>query len=467
MKKIILIYALLVNLYLFADCAAQPITIEVRTEGYGTIYKTTGDTNFNGAAVWNGQDWIVNSTWAHKYFIVVESGNRLKDINYVDLRNINSSVIDTLNYNIICIPYEYFHEAKNGGKYYYNALEYIIEDKTTLLKTVLRSQGNGNGINSSYFNIYIEDDVDLSLKPYQITAIRNDPQWFTYSNMSMEEVLIQSSLSDSLTGSFPTTNGWYFLDIGGGGDLGPAGIGKSYIFHTDSLTGKSNINDLESSYPIDFGLRFMDTHGDVHELDFLPKLLCETYIPTDTINSAGSSGGTIKFQVKTVLSWTAESDQPWLTIDPTSGTGDAEITITAEPNTTPNERTAHVTITIGGTAVQTIAITQPGATVGIEDDLMKPGTFELYQNYPNPFNPTTKIKFTIASVETPYMASLQHVTLEIYDVLGREVATLVDEVKPAGYYEVTFDAKSLPSGIYFYNLTAGSFSQTKKLIFLK
>ncbi|MFH1194954.1 MAG: T9SS type A sorting domain-containing protein [bacterium] len=93
--------------------------------------------------------------------------------------------------------------------------------------------------------------------------------------------------------------------------------------------------------------------------------------------------------------------------------------------------------------------------------------FSLEQNYPNPFNPTTSIKYSIASVETPYMASLQHVTLKVYDVLGREVATLVNEKKAAGKYEIEFNASHLASGVYIVKLTAGELTQSKKILLMK
>jgi hypothetical protein len=88
-----------------------------------------------------------------------------------------------------------------------------------------------------------------------------------------------------------------------------------------------------------------------------------------------------------------------------------------------------------------------------------PEKFELSQNYPNPFNPSTSIKYQIA-VSSP-------VSIKIYDVLGNEVATLLNGVKPAGNYEVTFDASSLSSGTYFYRLQAGSFVETKKMLLIK
>ncbi|MCG6913541.1 PQQ-dependent sugar dehydrogenase [bacterium BMS3Abin03] len=101
-----------------------------------------------------------------------------------------------------------------------------------------------------------------------------------------------------------------------------------------------------------------------------------------------------------------------------------------------------------------------------------PVTFKLYQNYPNPFNPTTKIKYTIAPPnlskgETVGTSFMKFVKLKIFDILGNEVATLVNEEKQAGSYEVEFNASKLSSGVYLYRLQAGDLIQTKKLILLK
>ena len=88
-----------------------------------------------------------------------------------------------------------------------------------------------------------------------------------------------------------------------------------------------------------------------------------------------------------------------------------------------------------------------------------PTAFKLLQNYPNPFNPSTKIKYLVNS--------LQKVILKVYDLLGREIATLVDEEKPAGTYVLTWNAANLPSGVYFYQLKAGNYIETKKMVLLK
>ena len=99
-----------------------------------------------------------------------------------------------------------------------------------------------------------------------------------------------------------------------------------------------------------------------------------------------------------------------------------------------------------------------GAT-DVENEKELPTSFALSQNYPNPFNPSTKIKYQIATSNP--------VSIKIYDVLGNEVATIVNELQPAGNYEVTFDASLLSSGVYLYKLQTGSFAETKKMIVLK
>ena len=91
-----------------------------------------------------------------------------------------------------------------------------------------------------------------------------------------------------------------------------------------------------------------------------------------------------------------------------------------------------------------------------EQAISSPRSYVLFQNYPNPFNPTTNFEFGISGFE--------FVSLKVFDVLGREVATLVNEPRPAGVYAVRWDALSLPSGVYFYRLRSGNFVGTRKMI---
>lgn len=87
------------------------------------------------------------------------------------------------------------------------------------------------------------------------------------------------------------------------------------------------------------------------------------------------------------------------------------------------------------------------------------GDFTLYQNYPNPFNPSTMFRFELPEDE--------HITLKVFDMLGKEVATVVNGFRQKGYYEEQFDASSLPSGMYVYRLTAGSHSSSMKMMLMK
>ncbi len=88
-----------------------------------------------------------------------------------------------------------------------------------------------------------------------------------------------------------------------------------------------------------------------------------------------------------------------------------------------------------------------------------PTEFNLAQNYPNPFNPSTKIKYSIPQSSD--------VVIKVFDVLGNEKETLVNEEKPVGTYEIIWNASTLPSGVYFYRLQAGSFVETKKMVLLR
>jgi len=108
-----------------------------------------------------------------------------------------------------------------------------------------------------------------------------------------------------------------------------------------------------------------------------------------------------------------------------------------------------------------LALYKEGGAVSVKETPSKniPEAFVLFQNYPNPFNPSTNITFNLPSKS--------FVSLKVFDLLGREVATLVNQEKPAGTYNITFDAGKLPSGVYFYRLQAGSFIETKKLILLR
>jgi hypothetical protein len=107
----------------------------------------------------------------------------------------------------------------------------------------------------------------------------------------------------------------------------------------------------------------------------------------------------------------------------------------------------------------TILHTTNGGVTFIDNELTQPTEFILEQNYPNPFNPSTKISFSIPEAG--------HVTLKIYNLLGVEVATLIDENMSGGKHQIEFDGRSLGSGVYFYTMKTSEFNQTRKMMMVK
>ena len=108
--------------------------------------------------------------------------------------------------------------------------------------------------------------------------------------------------------------------------------------------------------------------------------------------------------------------------------------------------------------------------VGVKDqsrNLSLPNSFSLKQNYPNPFNPSTTIKYTIPAVVDDGIAKQSNVLLKVYDILGREITTLVNEIQKPGEYNVQFDASQLSSGVYLYKIITGQNISTKKMMLMK
>ena len=97
--------------------------------------------------------------------------------------------------------------------------------------------------------------------------------------------------------------------------------------------------------------------------------------------------------------------------------------------------------------------------VGVEDEETLPTEYALEQNYPNPFNPATTFRYSISTQSK--------VVIKVFDILGNEITTLIDEEKSVGTYELRWNAVNLPSGVYFYQLKAGDYVDTKKMILLR
>jgi len=216
----------------------------------------------------------------------------------------------------------------------------------------------------------------------------------------------------------------------------------------------SNYNIVGLYHSIDGGLNYTEVEGNlVGNLTTPgPSLRSATILPYngDTYYFIGTSTGlysTINLNGETTV-WEQESSE---------GLGNVlvqQLTSRTSDN-----------VVVAATHGRGMFKGKPNGIVHVKNDEdIVPKEFTLEQNYPNPFNPTTTISYSIPIVETQNFTSVQ---LKVYDVLGKEVSTLVNEEKSVGSYEVNFNANNLASGIYYYNLTAGVFSETKKMLLLK
>jgi hypothetical protein len=162
------------------------------------------------------------------------------------------------------------------------------------------------------------------------------------------------------------------------------------------------------------------------------------------------------------------ADLPWLSLSPEEGSLSSneseiiDVIFNSEGLTANQLYTGYITVTSNDiqnpfVIIPVTLFTGKASSVQNQDGV--PENYSLEQNYPNPFNPSTTIKYSIPSSG--------YITLKVFDVLGNEIATLVNEEKPAGTYKVEFEAESFSSGIYFYKLLAGDFIETKKMILLK
>jgi hypothetical protein len=144
--------------------------------------------------------------------------------------------------------------------------------------------------------------------------------------------------------------------------------------------------------------------------------------------------------------------------------GFSEYTIDLSKNSAWNGRIEQLrldpvsSVTSGTVEIQQIKLLTAVTAVNNEN-INLPRSYSLSQNYPNPFNPTTQIKYSVPQSGM--------VNISVYNILGQEVARLVNQVQKAGYYNITFDASKLASGVYLYKILSGNYSQTRKMMLLK
>jgi hypothetical protein len=179
---------------------------------------------------------------------------------------------------------------------------------------------------------------------------------------------------------------------------------------------------------------------------------------TPPLCSIGSETSDTTLVISSNLEWTVEVSESWVTITPMSGSGDEELSIHCEENTESGPRTAIIIIKSGDLNVE-VEVSQSGVTSLANAINQIPTEYRLNQNYPNPFNPSTTIGFTLPEAS--------NVTLEVYNTSGQIITTLVTGNLKSGYHSIVWDADHMPSGVYFYRLTAAKFQDIKKMILTK
>jgi photosystem II stability/assembly factor-like uncharacterized protein len=245
---------------------------------------------------------------------------------------------------------------------------------------------------------------------------------------------------------------------GSGVILKTTDAGNSWVQQTPAFVNFEVLNQVQffnelTGYGVSNtgnGRFFKTTNGgttwDITSISPNGALMGEYFVNANTGYACGWNG---------VIIYTTDAGATWTT--QASGLSDI---LTCVYFTTP--LTGYITTWYG----HVLKTTNGGLTFVNKISSEAPNDFMLYQNYPNPFNPSTKIEFSLPL--TKGVGGMDNnITLSVFDITGKQVATLINEQLSPGKYEVTFNANGFSSGIYFYKLKAGSFSETKKMILMK
>jgi hypothetical protein len=199
-----------------------------------------------------------------------------------------------------------------------------------------------------------------------------------------------------------------------------------------------------------------------------------SFAVSPTSQTVGNNAGSFKLSIQTSGSWRVRDNTDWMRKTPKTGAGNGTSLIEFKANTTGQERTGIVSVTVGNEEKEIIVTQSANSNVTLaksssgsdiettqgETDLeIIPVDYKLGQNYPNPFNPTTNITFSLPESGA--------VKLELFNVLGKKVSSIVNQELSAGNYNIAFDGSKLAAGTYFYRISTNNFIETKKMLLLK
>lgn len=306
------------------------INLHVSFEEGGNVQGPDGGIiNGNGDLYWNGSAFTTADNAGHMYFYDLATGTRLVPLSEETITGAGTygakNPLGEINITVQAMDYSYTAKAAAGGTYSYEGREYRVtaaytDEDTSETQTdviVLRSRGVGAGIESAYFDAFLQ-----VAGSGDVTAIHSDPNWVLYSGMTMEEALAADAEDGTLCGSFADADADYYMDVNGGADMG----GRSYVFHTGAFEAVGT-DDESDVYSTGFTLRY---HGgsEIMNLNFTPLLTDETYTPETShgggsVSSSSSDGYRAAVMVKSVQTGTLP-----VTLTNSAKTGTASITDT-------------------------------------------------------------------------------------------------------------------------------------------
>ncbi len=306
--------------------------------------------------------------------------------------------------------------------------------------------------------------------PYVMPATYQD---YPYETVSGSIGLIKPDVSAPGNGTTSTVNGTGYGSFSGTSGATPhAGGTAALLLSVNPNLTPADVSMILQTTSVEKGATGKDNRYGAGRIDaYAAYLLALSMIPVELTSFSASTD-----QNSVILNWSTatETNNSGFSVERKTPVDERWIDIGFVPGfgTTTEKRSYSFTDNNLSTGLYSYRLKQIDydGTVEYSNEIFAevgaPKEFSLLQNFPNPFNPVTKIKFTIPDVALSGVEG-SLVTLKVYDVLGNEVATLVNEYKPAGNYEFDFNASELSSGVYYYQLKSGSFIATKKMVLLK
>jgi len=315
---------------------------------------------------------------------------------------------------------------------------------------IFRSTNNGvswTQVNSGLTNTRVSSFAELGA----IVFVATQSGVFRSSNNGTTWTQVNAGLTDTLVGSLAVMGGNVFASARGGIFLS-SNAGQSWI-KIDSSLRNSHVIVFVNSLTAVGNILFAETYGGVYRSTSNGASWTQVNVGlTDTVVFALANSGTNIFVgTRDGVFHSTNNGASWDQVNAGLITDALVVPRLAVMGTNLIAGTIYAGIWSRPIQEMMTAVKTKSGSI--------PSRFALSQNYPNPFNPSTIINYQLPASS--------HVTMKVYDVLGREVTTLVDERQGAGVHAVTFNAGHLPSGVYLYHLQAGTFTETKKLTVLK